>query len=44
MTVGLSAELHDFVNSDGKVHERDLYVHRRRDVIYESQAVLLTYQ
>jgi len=44
MTVSLCAELHEFVNSDGEVHERDLYVHCLRDVMYESQAVVLKYQ
>jgi len=32
MTIGLCAELHEFVNSDSKVHERDLYVHCLCDV------------
>ena len=44
MTVGLCAELHAFVNSDSKVHGRDLYVHCLCDVKYHSQAVVLTYQ
>ena len=44
MTIGLCAELHEFVNSDSKVHERDLYVHCLCDEMYESQAVVLMYQ
>jgi hypothetical protein len=44
MTVGLCAELHEIVNSDGKAHIRDFYVHYLRDIMYDSQAVVLTYQ
>jgi hypothetical protein len=44
MTVSLCGKLYEFVNSGGKVHKRDLYVHCLRDVMYESQAVMLTYQ
>jgi len=44
MTVGLCAELREIVSFDSKVHERHLYVHCLCDVMYQSQAVVLTYQ